>query len=338
MSICLCNLSADMTLELMAQEGRELQTATPNLATFSADSALVTEALGALVERLPYPLELLVGNAKDRRSGTGLACHVWQGPLPKGSFFSLGTDVYVTSPELTLLQQAGQLHQVNLCQMLGRYLGTWSPAREARHGQVKRAPLTSLEALEGFVRATRQVRGASNLRLAMAYTCEAAASAPETTLQLVLSLPPELHGFGLPLPIMNYEVELSGVGRGLYGHEIIRIDLCWRDAGFGIEYQGEEHGTQLGKDYARWLAARAAGYELWFVAKEQLDSATQMDYIGREVAQRIGYEVNEALWPTKAELQDLLDMLARRKHAKPVTYDELRHRQAVVREQLRKRH
>ena len=105
----------------------------------------------------------------------------------------------------------------------------------------------------------------------MTYTCDMAASAPETSLQLALSLPPELHGMGLVQPTMNYEVELSTAARRLYSREPIRIDLCWRRAKFGLEYQGEDHGAQLGDDYARWFAAREMQYELWFVAKEQLE-------------------------------------------------------------------
>ncbi|MDO4798316.1 MAG: hypothetical protein Q4A01_09910, partial [Coriobacteriales bacterium] len=106
----------------------------------------------------------------------------------------------------------------------------------------------------------------------------------------------------------------------------IRIDLCWPQALFGLEYQGDKHGNQLGQDYARWFAAREEGYELWFVAKEQLESAVQMMQIGREVAKRIGCNVDMGLWPTEGELQDLLDTLAGRKHPKPVSYSERRRR------------
>ncbi len=47
----------------------------------------------------------------------------------------LNDEIYVTTPEFTLLQQSCQLHQANLCQMLGRYLGTWTPAPNANAKQ-----------------------------------------------------------------------------------------------------------------------------------------------------------------------------------------------------------
>lgn len=328
MSICLCNLTADVILELAAQKKVEIDLASPDPSSFVVDPLLVQEALGTLVERLPRPIELLVGHSKDRRESVGVSCHTLRASLPANSFFALDEGVYVTSPELTLLQQASQLHQASLCQMLGRYLGTWSPAEDEESGQIERAPLTTLETLNNYVHRTKNVGGMNNLKLAMAYTCEGAASEPETSLQLALSLPPELHGLNIVQPTMNYEVDLSSEAQELYPHKTIRIDLCWHDKKFGLEYQGEEHGNQLGDDYARFYAARAEKYELWFVAEQQLGSAAQMKFIAREVAERIDYNVDEGLWPTNDELQELLDILAGKKHPKPVSRDELRARHA----------
>ena len=73
----------------------------------------------------------------------------------------------------------------------------------------------------------------------------------------------------------------------------------------------------------------AIDHELWFVAKEQLEDAYQMNYIGREVAKRIGFTVDERKWPSENELQDLLDILSGRKSAAPVGYSELRGRRRV---------
>lgn len=328
MSICLCNLSADTILELAAQNKLELEPASPDPSSFVMDPTLAKEALGSLMERLPKPIELMVGDTKERRAFTEMACHTWRASLPTNSFFALSEGVYVTSPELTLLQQANQLHQASLCQMLGRYLGTWTPAEDEPSGQLERAPLTTLETLSGYLRGMKSVGGMNNLKLAMAYTCEGAASEPETSFQLALSLPPELYGLNILQPTMNYELQLSTEAQTLYPHETIRIDLCWPEKRLGIEYQGEEHGNQLGDDYARLFAARSEKYELWLVAKEQLESAAQMKFIAREAAKRIDYDVDEGLWPTDDELQELLDILTRRKHPKPVSRDELRVRRA----------
>lgn len=338
MSICLSNLSADVALELVAQAKLEVGPASPDPSSFVADPTAVENALGPLADKLPKPIDVVVNNAKRRRRVSGVACHVWNGSLPRNSILALDEGLYVSSPELVLAQQSSQLHQASLCKLLGRYLGIWSPLEGETEEQRKRAPLTSFEALNAFLLEAGRFRGKDSLKLAMAYTCEGAASTPETSLQLALCLPPELHGLNLEQPIMNYEVGLSTESRVLYPTDSIRIDLCWREMKFGLEYQGEEHGTQLGADYARWFAAREEGYELWFVAKEQLASAVQMLHIANEVAKRIGSNVDTASWPTAGELQELLDILGGRKHPKPLTNAELRVRHARARAQMRGAH
>lgn len=330
MSICLCNLSADAMLELAAQKKIDLEPAAPDPTFFCLDPGMAHDALVELECNIPKPIELMVGDPKARRNLSGTVCHVWRSRLPKGSFFAISEGVYITSPECTLAQQASQLHQANLCQMLGRYMGTWTPTNMPA-SQDERAPLTTPEAVRDYVRELGNAPGASNLKFALAYTCEGAASAPETSLQLVLCLPLELHGLGISQPTMNYEVELSSEAQLLYPRDTIRIDLCWRRKNFGLEYQGEEHGKRLGDDYARCFAAREEGYELWYLAKEQLESARQMRYIGHEVARRIDCSVDEDLWPTNSELQDLLDILAGKKYPKPVSRDEMRRRRTKIR-------
>lgn len=324
MSICLCGLSADAMLELAAQNGMELEPASPDLSTFSADPVHAAKVLNKYADQLPNPLEILVGDAKQRRRASSLTCRVWNGNMPSGNVYSVGDGLYVTSPELTLLQQANQLHQANLCQMLGRYLGTWTPKASAPNGQAERAPLVTFDSLNEFMHTAGNLRGTNTLRLAMTYTSEGAASAGETSLQLALCLPPQLHGMNLPLATMNYKVDLSARAQKLHPHDSIRIDLCWRQEHFGLEYQGKEHGTQLGADYARWFAAREEDYELWFIANEQLESAAQMGHIGREVARRLSLNADTRIWPTESELQELLDILAGKKHPKPVSYRKLR--------------
>lgn len=335
MSICLSHLSADVALEHIAKDKHEVGPASPDPSSFVADPAAIESALGNLADKLPRPIEVVVNDARRRRHASGVACHVWNGSLLQNSILAIGEGLYVASPEFVLAQQSSQLHQVSLCKLLGRYLGTWSPLKDESGEQFKRAPLTSFDALNAFLLEAGRFRGKDSLKLAMAYTCDGAASAPETSLQLALCLPPELHGLNLEQPIMNYEVNLSTEARTLYPADSIRIDLCWHNKKFGLEYQGSEHGNRLGADYARSYAAHVEGYELLFAAKEQLASAEQMFYIAGEVAKHIESDVDTALWPTEDELQELLDILDGRKHPKPLTNAELRERRACAKARQR---
>lgn len=66
MSVCLCNLSADLVLELVAQNKLDVSPASPDSSSFVADPTLVQNALGSLADQLPKPIDLLVGSAARR--------------------------------------------------------------------------------------------------------------------------------------------------------------------------------------------------------------------------------------------------------------------------------
>ncbi len=174
MSICLSNLSADIVLEHIAQSKVEIGPASPDPSSFVADPAAVESVLGDFADKLPRPIDVVVNDAGRRRHAADVACHVWNGSLPRNSVFALSEGLYVSSPEFTLAQQSSQLHQAVLCQLLGRYLGTWSPKEGAPKGQCARAPLTSFEDIKAFLAEAGRFRGKDNLKLAMAYTCEGA--------------------------------------------------------------------------------------------------------------------------------------------------------------------
>lgn len=59
--------------------------------------------------------------------------------------------MYVASPELNLLLQASELHVTKLCQMLGRYWGSFSTKHDEEGDLLERAPLTTEEKLLRFL-------------------------------------------------------------------------------------------------------------------------------------------------------------------------------------------
>ena len=313
MSICLCGMTADKMLELLAKNKTELETVTgARLSEFSANIDDARDVLGDYLGGVDLPIELLVGSKKMRRASDRVVTHYCSKSLPDGAIKRIDEGLYVISPELCLLEQATELHLVNLCMMLGRFMATATPDRNAEDtgGVRKRAPLTSVDRVYEFLANAKQMRGVASLREALRWTAPGAASPQETNLQLALTLPPKYGGFGLRMPEMNYKVPLEGIARELYPeHESIRIDLAWSEWGIGLEYQGEEHGAQLGEDYARYLAADASQFRLWYVAKRQLESPVEMDYLAQLVAGKIRKRINEQSWPTREHTRWLLSVL-----------------------------
>ncbi len=318
--ICLTHGTADRLLEELSVSGAELHPSSLQAHDFTPHVGMMREGLDELLGAGEDLVNVLVGVGKDYRSRSDVACHRFYGELPPGSILHVEEGIYAASPYLNLLLEARDLHLVNLCCMLGRYLGTFSSVKPEGDSDeiVKRAPLVHVDELSRYLSRFKSTAGTGSLREALRFTCENAASPQEVNLQLALCLPPSCNGFALKKPIMNYPIKLNGSDRRFYDADHIRIDLCWPEARFGLEYQGEkEHKDKMIQDIARWYAARNKGIELWFVTKEQLGDAAQMNFIAREVARRTRKRVNEWTWPTTDEVQQLLDVLKSGKWLNP---------------------
>ena len=230
---------------------------------------------------------------------------------PENSFYHLEEGIYLPTPCFCLLQQARELHFINLCQMLGYYLGTEQIKQVTKDGilSITLPPLVTEEELWLYLEGAKGMKGVTPLRRALQYTCAGAASPQETNLQLILTLPSAYYGYGLKPPIMNYEIPLSPAARLLYDHKSCRIDLYWKEANMGLEYQGEDHGEQLGEDYARFFALNVEGKNVLYLAKEQLEDANQMNYVAHRVAAAIGANVDGPRWPEKQHTERLINIL-----------------------------
>lgn len=334
--ICLTHGTADRLLETRAAYGAELEPASLQAGDFTPHVDVMREGVNELFGEEVDLVNVLVGVGKDYRDGSDVACHRFYGELPSGSILYAEEGIYVASPYLNLLLEARDLHLVNLCSMLGRYLGTFSTTASGGSSDeiVSRAPLVREPELSRYLSRFKNTAGTGNLREALRFTCENAASPQEVNLQLALCLPPSCNGFALRKPVMNYPIKLDGKDRRFYDADYICIDLYWPEAGFGLEYQGEkEHKDRMVQDISRWYAALQKGIELWFVTKEQLGDAVQMDFIAREVARRTKKRINEQTWPTVDEAQLLLDVLRSGKWLNPderLRKREIRRRRRVA--------
>ncbi len=327
MSICLSHSSADLYLEHLAHEGTSLSNVLEPASGAAACSftANAAEARGLLSGNWSahLPLDVLVSDPALRRTSAEVNAHLWTSRLPDGAIKRHQEGLYVVSPEFCLLQQAYELHMVNLCQMLGRYLATASPTTDENGKKVlkPRSPLTSLSRLGDFLAQMPRTLGVRRLREAMRYTLPGAASPQETNLQLAFSLPYTYYGFGFKNLELNHCVQLSGEARSLHNAEHLYIDLYFGTPrarkgqnartlrAFGLEYQGKNYHQDPSKDASRFLAAHAEGIDLWYVGSEQIGDPEQLDYIAREVARRTGRKVNPQTWPTRKNLKVLLSIL-----------------------------
>lgn len=319
MALCLSNKTADIILRNLRRKGAALEPASSSvihdLRPDLSDARDVAHAHGIATND---SISVLVGSQGLRRKSPYATTHLFDGQPPEGSFLRLDDGVFLPSPCFCLLLQARELHLIELCQMLGFYMGTEQIEIEA-NGETKKvtlSPLVNEEELSLYLQSARGVRGIAALGDALRWTCAGAASPKETDLQLALTLPWSYGGFGLKQPIMNYKIDLHGEAKRLYPHDSCRIDLAWKESSFGLEFQGKEHGKQLGADYARMYALDKELWEILFVANEQLLDAAQMRYIASFVASKTRQSPRRIENRSDKEVQWLLDVLSGQTHPK----------------------
>ena len=249
----------------------------------------------SLLDDIPRPFDVLVSSPREMRRWENVSCHLCQAPLPSGAFLQLAQDVFVASPALCLIQRAQELSLARTVVLADRFCGTYALSKNRLSGIRERRPIATQEELLSFIDRCSRIKGIARAQRAATLTLEGSASPMESISRLVFCLPRRLGGYGLSLPQMNYEITLSSQARRIVGKDFIRIDLYWKEFGFGIEYQGKlSHSTlaDISDDIARQLAARRMGIELQFITIGQIRDREQRMEVARLIAGRIGESIS----------------------------------------------
>ncbi len=200
------------------------------------------------------------------------------------------------------------------------FAGTYRPATSPRDGtSYDTAPLMTCNDLKSFLDSQPSMRGARKGYGVAARAFDRSGSPMETALALLLTLPVEMGGFGLPRPALNRSVPLSPTDRGLTSQEEMIADLCWEHEGLVIEYDSwERHGrlgaAKIAKDHARANSLTALGWKTLTVGYAQVASVQGMALLARQAARLLGCEL--------AEPTDLQKIWRSRLHALLMPQDE----------------
>lgn len=134
---------------------------------------------------------------------------------------------------------------------------------------------------------------------------EGSASPMETVLALMLTLPPDLGGFGMERPLLNHPLDVSGLRGSLSDRDVVMPDLLWEDRRVALEYDSREFHARRGEGRAGEDAARAniltaLGYRVFRVTAETVRTLAGVSLLARQVARALGTEL-----PETTPLQDL---------------------------------
>ena len=199
-----------------------------------------------------HRMDVLVPNASHRFRSKRMTRHVWNGPLPDGSFYRIADDVVITSPEFSLLLLSKPLAFNELVRLCSETCSRYAAANDDR-GFIDRPPITSLRKIARFVGKCSNASGATKLRRALAYSVENARSPMEAAVGIMMSMPARLGGFGLGKPSLNYRINLKGNAAALAGRGYVELDLYYPAHEVALEYDSSQYhaGTERRTSDAR---------------------------------------------------------------------------------------
>lgn len=248
------------------------------------ESAASSQALGR-------PWHILVDGDNSRSHTKGIERHIWSGPLPNGAFYRIGDDVYMSSPEFSIVMQSARLSPIDLvllcCESCGRYV------RDSSHpkGFYKRPAITSLAKIGSFVEKLEGVKGAKKLRRAFRYAFDNSYSPMETAVALLASMPVRMGGYGLPKPKLNFRIDFTPEVARMVGKPYVRYDLYFKDCGVVVEYNSDDSHTgsdRISSDSKRNNAIGYLGERVMTVTWDEVRLAGACDGTMKQLAALLG--------------------------------------------------
>ena len=240
-------------------------------------------ALAPSVMGLTTPWEVLV-NSSARRNCTRLASpRFWKWG---GLFLPIGNDVFVASPEDTILQLSHGFDFFELLLLSYELCGSYRfPVyrEETTYGRpVCMTPASLQRALVG----REGMHGIKNVRQALRYLLPKSGSPMESVLVLVLILPPRLGGYGFPAPELNMRCYVDECGVTYY-----IPDLWWRCRNVVLEYFGGRDHTELHdmvSDNLRRNDLLDNGQQVLVAVYEHLINGARMDHLAVQLSHQLG--------------------------------------------------
>ena len=224
------------------------------------------------------PVDVTVATPGQRTRQAAIRPHVMGGSIPAGAFEHLTSDYWVASPELTFCQMAEQLSFPALVK-LGYELCARYRINEFLENPERREPLTSARALEDFAGRLKDRHGAKAARRAAQYVADNAESPMEVAVAMLLSLPQMYGGYGLPTPLLNPEITVTGRADKRVRHTY-RADLAWPAQRVIVEYDSTLHHSGKASviaDAQRRNNLQDAGWRVIVLTAGQVRSEAAMD-------------------------------------------------------------
>lgn len=265
------------------------------------------------LKRIPYaqiglqppmagsPLCIVAPDTSSRRTVRNVRQRACAHAVPTNSLYRLGDNVLVPTPELTFLLLARHLELVRLTmaglELCGHYRmvgATTSHPVTSKRTIYNCDALTTPEALQKFLERAGDFPGIASAKRACTYLVKDSASPMETIVYLLLCLPRNMGGYGLPRPTLNAKRTVNTYAQSFtFAHTLVP-DLYWASAHLDVEYDSDEFHADplsLAKGARRTLALRAMHVDVISMTSDMLHDEAAFGASVRLVAKKLGYRL-----------------------------------------------
>ena len=184
-------------------------------------------------------------------------------------------------------------HVVQMALVACEFAGTYRLAAGDHDTTYRLAPFMTLQDARTFANQVPRLYGGKRVHTALDLAFERSASPMETALALMLTLPVDFGGYGLPRPTLNEPLPTGELSALWDGGDTITPDLLWKDARVVIEYESDEFHASLGPHKATDDATRAnvlssLGYTVLRATTGTVGYQGELDRLAHQVASALG--------------------------------------------------
>lgn len=253
------------------------------------------------LQHVSRPIQAFVHDKSLGTKTKHLVTRVFSQEATSGLFLDLGHGICICTPQFSFLQLGARLSLPELLAMGMELCGSYSrwpldtEEHAAERGGDRKSrgctfdvpPVMSAIRLQPFVERMIGQSGAVGARKALPWLLDGSASPQETAIYLLLCLPRRYGGYGLPKPLLNPKLIISGP----HGAKVRYPDLYWPGAGIDIEYNGDStHSGEWARyrDSKREIELVAADVRVLPLTRPQLMDAVEFDEFAQRLRKMLG--------------------------------------------------
>lgn len=254
-------------------------------------------------------VHVLVAGGNARSTAKACASHVWSGGLPGGSFYVLGDEIYLSTPEFLFLQMAGKFSISRLAAFGYELCGSFAiTAKRERGYETSTPPLTSAERIACYLQRAGGCYGAKKAREALAFIKDGASCPMEGPLALLIGMPRSRGGRGLDGFLLNQKLALPEGYREHLGRACLLPDLYFPEERVAVKYCGVQEHSDFGGclfDTGRQTTLNGLRLRLVAVTKQDLYDPDRFEAFTKSLAKLLGRRYHK---PTQKEYAKTLKL------------------------------